>query len=77
MARFKDFTPYARVDAHHNTEVLIALQIAAARRDAIAEQAIVAGGRHFRPPEDHGWMYGRAFQDPDGHIWDVLLHGWR
>ena len=73
-ARFEDFTPSARVDAHHNTEVLIALQLASrALVDTMAEQAIVAGGRHFRPPEDHGWMYGRAFQDPDGHIWEPFF----
>jgi hypothetical protein len=73
-ARFKDFTPYGRVDAHRNTEVLVALQFASrALVDTIAEQAIVAGGRQFRPPEDHGWMYGRAFQDPDGHIWEPFF----
>lgn len=73
-ARFKDFTPYARVDAHHSTEVLIALQFASrALVDTVAERAIDAGGRHFRPPEDHGWMYGRAFQDPDGHIWEPFF----
>ncbi len=23
-------------------------------------------------PQDHGWMYSRSFQDPDGHIWELL-----
>jgi hypothetical protein len=73
-ARFKDFTPYAMVDAHRNTEVLVALQFGSrALVDRVAEQAVVAGGRHFRPPEDHGWMYGRAFQDLDGHIWEAFF----
>lgn len=21
------------------------------------------------PKQAHGWMYGRSFEDPDGHIW--------
>ncbi|WP_448660075.1 VOC family protein [Sphingomonas sp. CJ99] len=35
--------------------------------DAVTEAAIAAGGREVHPPEDHGWMYSRAFADPDGH----------
>ena len=70
-ARFKDFTPYAMVDAHRSTEVLVALQLAnRAQVEEVTNQALAAGGKDFRPPEDHGWMYGRAFQDPDGHIWE-------
>ena len=72
--RFKDFTPHAIVDAHRSTEVLVALQFDSRELvDQIAELAVVAGGRHFRPPEDHGWMYGRAFQDLDGHIWEPFF----
>jgi predicted lactoylglutathione lyase len=73
-ARFRDFTPYALVDAHRSTEVLVALQLdSRARVDAMAERALASGGRHFRPTEDHGWMYGRAFQDLDGHIWEPFF----
>jgi predicted lactoylglutathione lyase len=25
-----------------------------------------------RDPQDHGWMYGRSFEDLDSHIWEVL-----
>ena len=24
------------------------------------------------PTQDHGSMYGRSFEDPDGHIWEVM-----
>ena len=24
------------------------------------------------PTQDHGFMYGRSFEDPDGHIWEVM-----
>ncbi len=72
--RFKDFTPYALVDAHRNTEVLVALQLGSrAQVDDVTNKALAAGGKDFRPPEDHGWMYGRAFQDLDGHIWEPFF----
>jgi uncharacterized protein len=24
------------------------------------------------PTQDHGFMYGRSFEDPDGHIWETV-----
>ena len=24
------------------------------------------------PTQDFGFMYGRSFEDPDGHIWEVM-----
>ena len=35
--------------------------------DSFTEAAIAAGGRELHDPEDHGFMYSRAFEDPDGH----------
>jgi predicted lactoylglutathione lyase len=72
--RFKDFTPYSLVDAHRSTEVLVALQLESrAAVDDVTQRAFAAGGKDFRPAEDHGWMYGRAFQDLDGHIWEPFF----
>jgi predicted lactoylglutathione lyase len=71
--RFRDFTPYPIVDARGNTEVLVALQLGSrAEVDEVTQKAFAAGGKDFRPAEDHGWMYARAFQDPDGHIWETF-----
>lgn len=39
--------------------------------DAIADRAVLAGGRGVRT-EDHGFMYGRSYSDPDGHVWEVM-----
>ncbi|MCC6462791.1 MAG: VOC family protein [Saprospiraceae bacterium] len=69
---FKGFTPKAIADATQTTEVLIALSTDS--RDAVDEmvqQAIAAGGSEARPAEDLGFMYHRAFNDLDGHIWEV------
>lgn len=69
--RFADFTPKSIVDARAATEVLLALNFDSREDvDAIMDKAIAAGGREARPPQDLGFMYGRAFEDPDGHIWE-------
>ena len=35
--------------------------------DAMTEAAIAAGGRSLHEAEDLGFMYSRAFEDPDGN----------
>jgi predicted lactoylglutathione lyase len=35
--------------------------------DAFAASAITAGGREVHGAEDHGFMYSRGVEDPDGH----------
>lgn len=70
-AKFAPFTPRAIADARQTTEVLTALQLESrAAVDALMDQVLAVGGSEVRPAEDHGFMYGRAFADPDGHIWE-------
>lgn len=72
-AYFKTFTPKALCDAKNNTEVLIALSCdSRAQVDQLADKAIAAGGRIPRKPNDHGFMYDRAIEDLDGHIWELV-----
>jgi predicted lactoylglutathione lyase len=33
---------------------------------------IAAGGSKWMEPQDHGFMYGRAFRDLDNHVWEVM-----
>lgn len=70
---FKTFIPGREIaDAREQTETLIAMS--ADSRDAVDSlmgKAIAAGGKDYRK-EDHGWMYGRAFEDLDGHIWELV-----
>ncbi len=72
--KFRQFTPKAIADARTTTEVLIC--ISADSRDAVDEvvgRAGAAGGKvDPGPKQDYGFMYGRSFQDPDGHIWEVM-----
>lgn len=40
--------------------------------DEIVNNALAAGGSPSNDPVDHGFMYSWSFQDPDGHLWEVL-----
>ena len=40
--------------------------------DALYEKAISAGGKKTIDTQDHGFMYGRDFEDLDGHIWEIF-----
>lgn len=70
---FRTFTNKKISDATKSTEVLNALSFESrAEVDAMADKAIKSGGSPNTETQDHGWMYGRSFQDPDGHIWELL-----
>ena len=40
--------------------------------DELISKALKAGGKEPRAAQDHGRMYGRSFEDLDGHIWEVF-----
>lgn len=71
--KMKTFTKKELVDAKKSTEVLIALSCESKEEvDQLFTKAIDAGGTESRPEEDHGFMYGRSFEDLDGHIWELV-----
>ena len=72
-AKFKEFTRKDIVDATKATEVLTCLsRDSRAEVDALVEAALAAGGAEIRDPMDYGFMYGRSFDDLDGHIWEII-----
>lgn len=73
-AYFSTFTTKPIADAHASAGVLIALSCDSRDGvDAITEAAGKAGGKaDIRAPQDHGFMYGRAFEDPDGNIFEPV-----
>ena len=74
-SRFKDFLPQGKqvADTAKTTEVLLALSCESKEEvHRLTDAAIKAGGREARPGQDHGFMFDRSFQDPDGHIWEVF-----
>lgn len=69
---FATFLTKPVANAHESTEVLLAIALGSkAAVDTMVEQALSSGGKEPRPTQDHGWMYLRTFEDPDGHIWEV------
>ncbi len=71
---FATFTPKKVADAHATSEVLLALTRDSRQDvDAIVEAAAAAGGKaDIRAPQDMGWLYNRAFEDPDGHVFEAI-----
>jgi predicted lactoylglutathione lyase len=72
---FKTFTPKPIADAHAATEALICISRDSREAvDAIVEKAAAAGGKaDVGPKQDMGFMYGRTFEDPDGHIFEPMF----
>ena len=70
---FKTFTKKEICDTSKNTEVIVALSVEGREKvDKMINKAIEAGGREYREPQNHGWMYGRSFEDINGHIWEII-----
>jgi len=72
-ARFADFTNKPVADAHAATGAIICVSAASRDEvDGLADTALEAGASPATDPMDHGFMYGRSFNDPDGHLWEVM-----
>jgi predicted lactoylglutathione lyase len=70
---FKTFTKKEICDTSKNTEGIVVLSVEGREKvDQMINKAIEAGGRESREPQDHGWMYGRSFEDINGHLWEII-----
>ena len=71
---FADFTAKRIVDAKNEVEALLCLSVDSRHGvDAMGEKAVAAGGKADPgPKQDHGFMYGRSFEDPDGHVFEPM-----
>jgi len=68
--KFRQFTTKRIADPNESAQVLLALSCDGREGvDEITGQALAAGGSEVHDKEDYGWMYSRAFADPDGHGW--------
>ncbi|MCT9009743.1 VOC family protein [Streptomyces sp. NPDC054766] len=71
--RYADFTKKQIADATRTSEVLLCLSAESREKvDELVDAAIAAGGSGTGEAQDQGFMYGRAFDDPDGHTWEVM-----
>ncbi|MFA3876824.1 VOC family protein [Streptomyces sp. MMCC 100] len=71
--KYREFTKKEISDSTKSSEVLIALSAESrAKVDELVEKAVAAGGSVSGETQDHGFMYGRAFDDVDGHTFEVV-----
>jgi uncharacterized protein len=72
--KFRQFTPKAIADAKTSSEVLICHSTES--REGVDEMIAKAGAVGAvidpGPQQDYGFMYSRSFEDPDGHIWEIM-----
>lgn len=71
---YRQFTQRPIGDARRESQALLALSVES--RDAVnatLAQAAGAGGRADpNPPQDHGFMFSRSVEDPDGNVWEIM-----
>ena len=72
--KWATFTSKAIPDARTTAQVLLCLSADSREEvDGQVDKAVKAGGKADpTPTQDFGFMYGRSFEDPDGHIWEVM-----
>src|SRR5581483_5554239 len=71
---YGQFTQRPIGDALRESQALLAITVEdKAAVDTIVAQAAAARGRADpNPKQDHGFMYGRSVEDPDGYVWEVF-----
>jgi len=72
---YATFTGKPIADAHATSQVLLCLSAdSPAAVDQLVEAAAAAGGKADPGPKQDmgGMMYGRSFEDPDGHHWEPM-----
>ncbi|WP_020656981.1 VOC family protein [Massilia niastensis] len=71
---FQTFTRKPVADASKATEVLVCLsRPSRVAVDEMVSRARAAGGAVPNEAKDHGFMYAHGFEDPDGHIWELVF----
>ena len=70
---FKTFTKREICDTKKSSEALLCLSCESrAEVDELVKIAVESGGARAMDAQDHGFMYGWSFYDPDGHHWEVM-----
>ena len=67
---YRSFMPHKVIaDTASTSEMILCLSFDSREAvDTVVERAIAAGSKgDVNEPDDHGWMYGRSFEDLDGH----------
>jgi hypothetical protein len=70
---FSQFLKGGIADISKDKEALICLSASGREEvDGFLQKALANGGSEWMPAQDHGFMYGVSFTDPDGHVLEVM-----
>jgi uncharacterized protein len=71
---YRGFTQRPIGDARRESQALLALSVGSRDEvDATLTHAVAAGGKADpNPTQDHGFMFGRSVEDPDGNVWEIM-----
>lgn len=70
---FQTFTKKQIADAKTTTESIICLSADSKEAvDSLISKAVAAGGTKPKEIKDEGWMCYGAYEDLDGHIWEIM-----
>ncbi|WP_348542037.1 VOC family protein [Streptomyces sp. MJP52] len=71
--KYAQFTDKEIADATRTSEVLVALSAESREKvDELVDRALSLGATEPRDKQDLGFMYGRAFEDLDGHTFEIV-----
>jgi hypothetical protein len=70
---YRRFTQRPIGNARRESQALLALSVES--RDAVdatlAQATNAGGGADPNPSQDHGFMFSRSIEDPDGNVWEI------
>jgi predicted lactoylglutathione lyase len=71
--KYRQFTTKTIADARTTSGVLLCLFVDSRQAvdDMIGKAKAAGGNLDPSPVDDFDFMYGRSFEDPDGHMWGV------
>jgi predicted lactoylglutathione lyase len=71
---YRRFTERPIGDARRESQALLALSFDS--RDAVnatlARASAAGGSADPNPAQDHGFMFSRSVEDPDGNVWEIM-----
>ena len=72
--KYRQFTSRPIADSLATSAALIALSVDSRDEvNATIDRTVAAGGQADpNPKQDHGFMFGRSVEDPDGHVWEIF-----
>jgi len=72
--RYRGFTKRPIGDARRESQALLALSVDSRDAvDATLTRAVAAGGSADpNPAQDHGFMFSRSIEDPNGYVWEIV-----